>query len=229
MVFDTFNRKQNLGLQDLICCTEMVNLVVPMATIYCLFLVSPVQGWAKWLQPSHCQFVGVLFGLKDFIYSSEFSIKWPCLHPVFGPPFTPIPFLSEVCKGIFYIKSGYETLELGSWCTSFESNYSGCTGRSNKNIFSISGGAQEKREREREGHNRIKLSLPQKKWCSALSFTPPLMIMYFFAGFFWISPGFGQKSGFWCFPDFTENSNSGSRSSSSGVVQSWSDWYGRNM
>jgi hypothetical protein len=32
--------------------------------------------------------------------------------------------------------------------------------------------------------------------------------MYFFAGFFLISPGFGPNSGFWllCFPYFNENS-----------------------
>ncbi len=156
----------------------------PIATIYCQFLVSPVQGWAKWLHPCHRQFFGILFGVRNFIYPSEFSMKSPCLHPAFGPPFTSIPSLSEVSKVLnFFIKSGNEMLKLGSWCTSFESNYSACTCRSSKNICSISGGAQEKRQRERV--TTVWNSVYHKKNGAFLIFTPsPLMLMYFFAGFF---------------------------------------------
>jgi len=158
----------------------MVSLV-PIATIYCLFLVSPVQGWAKWLHPCHCQFFGILFGEKNFMYPWEFSKKSPCLWASFHP--YPLFEWGIQSKELF-IKSGYEMLKLGSWCTSFESNYSGCTGRSSKNIRSISGGAQGK---ERESHNRMKLSFPQKNG-AFLSFTP--MLVYFFAGFF-KNQGFG--------------------------------------
>jgi hypothetical protein len=38
----------------------------------------------------------------------------------------------------------------------------------------------------------------QKKIGAFLSCPPPLMLMYFFAGCFWISPGFGPNSGCWC-------------------------------
>jgi hypothetical protein len=31
-----------------------------------------------------------------------------------------------------------------------------------------------------------------------LSLTPGWKLMYFFADFFWISPGFGPNSGYWC-------------------------------
>jgi hypothetical protein len=49
-------------------------------------------------------------------------------------------------------------------------NYSSCTGGSSQNICSSSGGA---REKEREGENRMKLSLPQKNG-TFLGFNPPL-------------------------------------------------------
>jgi hypothetical protein len=47
-------------------------------------------------------------------------------------------------------------LKLSISRTRFKSGYSGCTGRSSENIFSSSGGAQEKRK------DKMKLSLPSK-------------------------------------------------------------------
>jgi hypothetical protein len=71
----------------------------------------------------------------------ELSINSPCLHPVFGPAFTPYPLFQ------WYLQSIEILLNLSmkwlNW-TRFESNYSSCTGRSSENICSRSGGDHEK-------------------------------------------------------------------------------------
>jgi hypothetical protein len=73
-------------------------------------------------------------------------------------------------------------------------NFRSPTCRSSENICRSSGGAQEK---GKTGQNRMKLSLAQKV-VHFLSLTPPWRLMYCFAACFWISPGFGPNSGFWC-------------------------------
>ncbi len=73
----------------------------------------------------------------------ELSIKSPCIHPVFGRPFHLLSSLSVVhAKQRNFIKSQYEMLKLSIQCT--ETNYNRCTGRSNENICSSSGGPQPK-------------------------------------------------------------------------------------
>jgi hypothetical protein len=51
------------------------------------------------------------------------------------------------------------------------------------------------RENERQDETQF---TTQKKNDGFLSFTPGWMLMYFFAGFFWISPCVWPNSGFWC-------------------------------
>jgi hypothetical protein len=67
-----------------------------------------------------------------------------------------------------------------------------------------SGGAQVTKKKK-GGQNRMKLSLPPKKWC------PFFRLMYFFLQvLFWNLTRFldqTQGSPVLCFPDFTENSN----------------------
>jgi hypothetical protein len=93
----------------------------------------------------------------NVIMKRQASLKSPCLHPVFGPVFTPLSPLSVVsAKSVYFIKSQNEMLKLSISCTRFETNYSSCTRRSSENICSSSVGAQEK------GKNRMKLSLPSK-------------------------------------------------------------------
>jgi hypothetical protein len=82
-------------------------------------------------------------------------------------------------------------------------NYSSCTGGSSPKICSSGEGAQEK---EREGQNRMKLSLPQKKWY-IFGFHPPFEGSCTFLQVF-----FSNLTLFWtklrvmimCFLDFTE-------------------------
>ncbi len=77
---------------------------------------------------------------RCFKYIIELSVKSPCIHPVFGPPF--IPSFGGICIAMKFCKSQYEMLKLSIQCT--ETNYSRCTGKSSENICSSSGGAQEK-------------------------------------------------------------------------------------
>ncbi len=61
------------------------------------------------------------------------------------------------------------------WCTRFETNYNSCTSKSNENICSSSGGAQEK---GRTGWN----SVYHQNWWFSVS--PPLNANVFFCRFF---------------------------------------------
>ncbi len=61
------------------------------------------------------------------------------------------------------------------WCTRFETNYNSCTGKSNENICSSDGGAQEK---GRTGWN----SVYHQNWWFSLS--PPFNANVFFCRFF---------------------------------------------
>jgi len=74
------------------------------------------------------------------------------------------------------------------WCTRFETNYNSCTGKSNENICSSSGGAQEK------GRTRWNSVYHQNWWFSV---SPPLNANVFFSRFFLISPCVWWNAGFW--------------------------------
>jgi hypothetical protein len=71
--------------------------------------------------------------------------------------------------------------------------------RQGENICSSTGGAQEKRK------DRMKLSLPPKLMILSV-WSPHRMLMYFFAGFFLISPCVCPNSGFWCCIFLMDNS-----------------------
>jgi hypothetical protein len=71
------------------------------------------------------------------------TIKSSCMHPVFGPAFTPYRLFQWYPQS----KKILLNLSMKCWnsafkCTRFESNYNSCTGRSSENICSSSGGAQ---------------------------------------------------------------------------------------
>jgi len=59
----------------------------------------------------------------------ELSLKSPCLHPVFGPAFTPpIPSFSGICK-----VRKYENPENQRLMHKAKNNYNNCTGKSSEN------------------------------------------------------------------------------------------------
>jgi hypothetical protein len=58
-------------------------------------------------------------------------------------------------------------------------------------IYVVAMEALKKKERQDETQFTTKID-------GFLSFIPPWMVMYFFAGFFWISPCVWPNSGFWC-------------------------------
>jgi hypothetical protein len=119
--------------------------------------------------------------LEIFNRIEELSVKSPCLHPIFGPTFTPIfewyPQSKEILLNLRFsiyctrfetsysiictgrctrFETSYSIICTGR-CTRFETSYSIiCTGRSSENICSSSGGAQQKRK------DRMKLSLSPK-------------------------------------------------------------------
>jgi hypothetical protein len=101
------------------------------------------------------------------------TLSSPSLWASFRPLF-------PLSKDILF-KSQYEMLKLSIQCTRFETNYSSCTVRSNEIIRSSSGGGSGKRK------DRMKLSLPPKLMVFSVS-SPVELLMYVFAGFFWISP-----------------------------------------
>ncbi len=95
-----------------------------------------------------CDCLGLMLTISHFLHTwsiLELSVKKPCLHPVFGPPFTPYPLFQwyPQSKEIF-IKSQYEMLKLSIQCTRFETNYSSSTVTSSANIYSSSEGARGK-------------------------------------------------------------------------------------
>jgi len=69
-------------------------------------------------------------------------------------------------------------------------NYRNGTCRSTENICSRIRG--KRKEGIKTGRNSV-----WHKNGAFLSFSPRWRLMYFFAGFFWISPGFGANPGFW--------------------------------
>jgi hypothetical protein len=83
-------------------------------------------------------------------------------------------------------------------------NYSSCACRSSENICRSSGGAQEKGKRGSKPHE----TQFGTKMVRISEFHPPLKkaIVLFRRFFFWISPGLGPNSGFWCcvFLTFTD-------------------------
>jgi hypothetical protein len=79
------------------------------------------------------------------------------------------------------------------WSSAFNapgSRLSSCKVRVSKNVCSSSGGAQAK---ERQDENQFTTKID-----GFLSSMPPWMLMYFFEGFFKISPCVWPNSGFWC-------------------------------
>jgi hypothetical protein len=88
-------------------------------------------------------------------------------------------------------------LSMKCWRTRFETNYSSCTVRSSENICSD-------QEKGKTGWN----SVYHQNWWFSEFHHPPWMLVYFFAGFLWISPCVWPNSGFWCccFSYFTHNS-----------------------
>jgi len=95
----------------------------------------------------------------------EFSLKWPCLYPVFGHAFTPYPLFQILL--ILSTKCWNSAFNAQRSRVIFESNYSGLTcRRRSENICSSScGGAQEKRK------DRMKLSL-SPEWVGKTSLGP---------------------------------------------------------
>jgi hypothetical protein len=100
-------------------------------------------------------------------------------HPVFGPPFTPYPLFQWYPQS----KKILLNLSLKFWNSAFNAQASRVIDvvvRARENICSRSGGAQEKGKTVYYQNYRF------------LSFNSPWMLMYYFAGFFWISPMYGQ-------------------------------------
>jgi len=71
----------------------------------------------------------------------ELSLKSPCLHPVFGPAFTPYPLFQwyRQCKEIW-------NAENQRLMHKAENNYSNCTGKSSENLSSSIPGKKERQD-----------------------------------------------------------------------------------
>ncbi len=129
--------------------------------------------------------------LLDLYGTLEFPLKSP------GPPFTTSyslfergPHCNEILVNLGIIA---ETQHL---MPKVPGNYSSCRSSSSENICSSSGGAHEKGTRVvKTGWNSVyyKKIKKLKKNGAFLSFTRPLMLMYFCAGFIWMSPGCGPN------------------------------------
>jgi len=121
----------------------------------------------------------------------EISVKSLCLWTSFHPPNPSFGGIRKVKKfykiSVWNAETQYEMLSIS--CIRFERNHTSCTGRSSENLSSSTGGAQEKKK---------------DRGCSWIS-PPPWMLMYFFAGFFLISPCMTKlRALVLSFPDFTD-------------------------
>ncbi len=133
-----------------------------------------------------------LFTVLNKTYYTYYTTHISKIHKTqFHTPVTPYPLFQ------WYLQSKDIWLNLSMKCcnsvccnTKFETDYSSCTVRMSENLCSSNGGAQEK------GKTGWNLVYHQNWW--EKSFIPPWMLMYFFAGFFWVSPCVWANSGFWC-------------------------------
>jgi hypothetical protein len=190
--------KQSFVHSDLFCCcctlgflTEfygpvkstprrlaMPNAALPqkekvVCTIEMSFVDTLDCGWAVFTHThthpiKNDKLFSIRIGCKMWYLVELFSVKSPCLHPIFGSPFHPLtPFSVKSAKyKEFLIKSGCEMLKLSISCTRwFESNFSSCTGRSSENICSTTSGGLMKKEREVSTQDEIQFTTPKKKWC----------------------------------------------------------------
>ncbi len=124
----------------------------------------------------------------------EISANSPCLWASFHPL---TPLLVTVNQGSF-IKSQYEMLKLSRKCWIPAFNAQG----SREIIVAVQVGAvkiyvaavEALAKKERQGETQ-----EPSKWFSEFHpHPPPWMLMYFFAGIFWISPCLWPNSGYWC-------------------------------
>ncbi len=120
------------------------------------------------------------------------ELKWPYLHPVFGPPFTPYPLFQ------WYLQSKDILINLSMKC--WNSAFNNAQGSRlftvvvqlwTVKIYVTAVEAFRKKERHDETQFTTKTD-------GFLSFIPCWTLMYFFADCFWISPCVWPNTGFWC-------------------------------
>jgi hypothetical protein len=124
----------------------------------------------------------------------EISPNSPCLWASFHP-LESNPSFSGKSKAmkfdqtsVWNAETWYEMLNLSFLCTSFERNYSGCTGRSTENLC----------QWRSSGKKKDRVKTQEQFWWFPKFDAPLEWLMYFFGDCFLVPPCVWQNSGYWC-------------------------------